>query len=125
MIKTNKEKTLIVAGKQIPVNFEINYFFKYFKEASGVDLLKGKLDIDETDTIAVLEWLTSLIYAGNNAYQKLHKKKNPLTADEAQDLVFTLTPVEGLSLLMDGVKLIGSEDDEKNATPQVVKKKLR
>jgi hypothetical protein len=124
MIKTNKEKTLIVADKEIPVNFEINYFFKFFKDKTGIDLLRGKIDIDDTDTISVFEWLSLLIYAGNNAYQKLHKTGDPLTADDAQDLVFTLTPAAGLELLMETISTIKG-DDEKNATPQATKKKLR
>lgn len=125
MIKTNKEKELIIADKEVPVNFEINYFFKFFRDKTGVDLLSNsKLNIDDSDTIAVFDYLSSLLFAGNNAYQKLHKKEDPLSSDEVQDLIYTMTPVDALTLLQECSTVLRG-DDEKNATPQAAKRKTR
>lgn len=117
-----KEKTLLIADREIPVNFSINYFFKFFRDKTGVDLLSNqKINLDESDTIAVFDYLSSLVFAGNNAYSKLHKT-SALSNEEASDLVYTMTPEDALKLLVDTTQVLKG-DDEKNATPQAAKKK--
>lgn len=117
----NKTNILNISGKTIRVNFSVNYFFKYFFETTGIDLLGEKaIDIEESNTIKVFEQLSALVYAGNKAQHSLDKQDGALSLEQASDLVYSLTPVDAIILLGECVKIING--DEKNVPPQAAKK---
>jgi hypothetical protein len=117
----NKTNILNISGKTIRVNFSVNYFFKYFFETTGIDLLGEKsIDVEESNTIKVFEQLSALVYAGNKAQHSLDKTDGALSIEEANDLVYSLTPVDAIILLGECVKIING--DEKNVPPQAAKK---
>lgn len=117
----NKSNSLIISGRTIRVNFSVNYFFKYFLEATGIDLLNETSAIEESNTIKVFDHLSGLVYAGNRAQHSLDKTDGALSFDDAKDLVYSMTPVDAVVLLSECVNTLNG--GEKNAQPQAAKKK--
>jgi hypothetical protein len=118
----NKTNSLKISGKSIDVNFSVNYFFKYFLDATGIDLLSEKpINIEESDTTKVFDYLSGLIYAGNKAKHSVEKTEGALTKEEATDMVYCLTPVDAIVLLTECMKILNP--DEKNVPSQAARKK--
>jgi hypothetical protein len=118
----NKTNTLKISGRSIEVNFSVNYFFKYFLEATGIDLLDEKpINVEESNTSKIFDYLSGLIYAGNKAKHSLEKTEGALTKEEATDMVFCLTPVDAITLLGECMSILNP--DEKNVPPQAARRK--
>ena len=83
----DKKIKLLVAGQEVDCNFGVNYFYKHYKEVTGVDILvdglKGLTSTEMFDVVA------SLYYAGYLAECSLSKKAAGLTKEEFDDLVLS------------------------------------
>lgn len=137
MNKTNKEKTLIIAGKEYPVTLGVNYFPRYFEEGTGIDLIKqGILSVTEVSNKAFL-FLAGFIYAGHRANCSLYNKPCELSFEDADRMVMSMTEEETSKLFNECFALyLGMElheyekllvkttkEAEKNQTAQAGRKK--
>ena len=89
MAKTNKVKTLTLAGKKYKLNVGIPYFHKFFIEATGVDLIKQGL-IDAA-SVKSFEYTAGFIYAGVKAEHALHKTSCDLKFEDVQHEVMGMS----------------------------------
>jgi hypothetical protein len=122
MTQTNKVKTLSLNGKDVVVNFGINYFYRYFLEATGVDLIaNGLVDIG---TVKVFDYLAAFIYAGHKAECSFNRQKCELPFEDCQHEVLSMSEVEATKLLTECFTLLSgkTEDEEKNVKAQAGRK---
>lgn len=102
----DKKIQLTVAGQSIVCNFGINYFYKYLKELTGIDLLVG---LKDGQTIDILETTPLIYFAGYKAECSLNKKDILLTAEAFQDYVYSMDELGVAKMLEDFTKLINPE----------------
>lgn len=121
MNKTNKEAILNVSGKTIHVNFGVNYFYKYFLEATGVDLIASGL-ID-TQSVKIFDYLAGFLYAGNKAHCSLTDQRFDLSKEKVEKMVYSMDEKGATELLTECLAtMAGTTVDElKNGTTQAAK----
>lgn len=91
----------MVAGREYPVNFGINYYYKFFLEATGIDLIeKGILSLNEA-SIKSFDYTAGFLYAGHKAHCKMVKKDCTLTYEDALDIVMCLSEPEASALFLE------------------------
>lgn len=103
---------LTINGIDAPVNFGVNWFYKFYNEASGKDLLVG---FNVNGPTEVLELCVNLYYAGYMAASKVDKFTATLKKDDFEDYVMGLTMTQATELMKaytDTVKKSQSEGEE-------------
>lgn len=119
MTQTNKVKTLQVRDKNVVVNFGVNYFYKYFLEATGVDLIADGLV--NLGSVKIFDYLAAFIYSGYRAECSLKgEKKIEIKFEDFQHEVLSMSEQGASDLLTECFSLLAgkAEDDEKNVQAQ-------
>lgn len=125
MNKTNKEKDLNISGRIVPVNFGINYFYKYFLEATGIDLIaQGLIDVN---TVKVFDYTAGFIYAGHKAHCSLKKTECNISSEDAMDMIYSMSEKDATEMLTECLALMAGKtvDELKNGTTQAAKRSGR
>lgn len=88
----DKKMTLQLGGQNLVLNYGVNYFYKYFKEGTGMDLLT--FSKTEIDSVSLIEFVAGLIYAGHMAESKISNTNHTLTKQQVDEYVWALSPEE-------------------------------
>lgn len=76
----DKKFNLEIGGKTVTCNFGINYFYKHFKEITGIDMLiEG---FGNTDGVNALDATKNVLFAGYKAELSMNKKDPELTIED-------------------------------------------
>lgn len=113
-----KKTQVTISGKQITLNLGVNYFYKFFLEATGIDLIKEGLV--EVQSVRIFDYVAGFIYAGAKAESMLTKQPFELTFDAVSHEVMSMNEKEASELLMTCALLMSGEkkDDDPNAVTQ-------
>lgn len=117
-----KQKTLIIAGQHYAVNFGVNYFYRYFLEATGVDLIQnGLIDLK---SIKIFDYLAGFLYAGCKAECSMKDVECTIAYKDADRIVMSITEQQASDLFIECAALMNGMESEdlKNATAQAAKK---
>lgn len=87
---------VVINGSEAPVNFGVNWFYKFYNEASGKDLLTG-FNIEGPSQ--VLDLCINLYFAGYMAASKVDKFAPVLKKQDFEDYVMGLTMAEATDLM--------------------------
>lgn len=108
--------TIQAGGQQYPLNLGINRFYKYFMEATGIDLLaQGLVSVE---SVRVFDYVAGFLYAGHRAECVLNKQPCNLTFDQAREIVLDMTEKEASDILVQVTVCYMGGKEEKNAEPQ-------
>jgi len=96
-----KKLTLEIKGKPYELNFGINYFFEFYKNDSGHDLIKDpafeNIDLQSTQVFNLVQ---SLIWAGIKAEAALHDREvSEETREKIRKYVMGLDVLQTVELM--------------------------
>lgn len=114
----NKQLTISIGGDDITLNLGVNYFYKYFKEATGIDLIKeGIVDIQ---SVKIFDYTIGFIYAGYAAECKMNALPIVHKPETVEDWVMRMNDTEATEILLKcSAAMSGKTVDEiKNAETQ-------
>lgn len=103
----DKKLTLSVNGQEVTCNFGINYFYKHFHEATGIDMLiEGLKGIDSTK---MFEIVPAIYYAGYRAECSLKREDPKLKKDDFEHHVLSADEATAAKLTTDYLHCINPE----------------
>lgn len=109
----DKKITLEIAGKSVTCNFGINYFYKHFKDITGIDMLLN--GFGDTDGVNALEATKNILYAGYKAENSLNKSENGLTIEDFDHHLSSMD-TKGVNDLM--IKFVNIINPEQKGEPE-------
>lgn len=106
-----KKIKLSIAGQEVTCNFGINYFYKHFNEATGVDMLvEGLAGIGSTK---MFDLIPGIYYAGYRAECSLTKSEPKLTKEDFDFHVLSADETVAAKMINDYVNTINPPDEKK------------
>jgi hypothetical protein len=85
-----KKLTISIEGNEVVLNFGVNWFFEFYKNDSGHDLVKDpEMSLLDLGSIDLFKYLQSMVWAGYQANCKITKEPLKLTREQVQDLVMS------------------------------------
>jgi len=120
---TEKKMTLNIAGKDYVLNFGVNWFYEFYKQDSGHDLIKDPaftvVDMQSTELFNVVQ---SLVFAGIKTEAAI-KGTEPLEKSEVTKYIMCIDVADVTDLLWKIIACIsGVTVDELKAVPVEEKK---
>lgn len=100
---------MTIDGKTIPVNFGVNWFYKFYNETSGKDLMTG---FAVETSLQVLEFCVNIYYAGYMAASKMDKFTPEITKEQIEDHVMSLNMAEATKLMNDYTNTVKKSQPE-------------
>lgn len=95
----NKKLSLTIGEKEVTLNFGANWFFEFYKEDSGHDLVKDpNLQLLDLTSVQLFSYLQSMIWAGYQAECAVSKKELEISRDDVKAHVMDGTEAEASSL---------------------------
>lgn len=83
----DKKIKLLIAEQEVTCNFGVNYFYKHFNEATGIDMLvDGLKGIESTK---IFDLVPAIYYAGYRAECSVSKQAASLTKDQFEHYVLS------------------------------------
>lgn len=94
-----KKIKLSIAGQEVVCNFGINYFYRHYKDITGIDPMVG--GFGEVEGLELFDTIGNIFYAGYRAESSL-KKAEPVLSKE--DFIYYV-----MSMDRDGVNKMSEE----------------
>lgn len=111
---SDKKVTIHVNGQDAVCNFGINYFYKHFKEITGIDLLvEGLKGFSSTE---LFDLVGRLYYAGYKAECSKNKSDAVLTEQDFTDMVLSGDEALASKLVNDYVNTLPKGEPEAQTT---------
>lgn len=102
---------LSVAGQEVTCNFGINYFYKHFNDATGVDMLVDGLK--GIETTKMFDLIPAIYYAGYRAECSLKKEEPKVTKEEFDHHVLSADEAIAAKLVTDYINTINPPEEKK------------
>lgn len=112
---------ITVDGLQLELNLSVNYFYRYFLQITGKDLLLDSR-LDDATGVKAFDYAAAFIAAGHQAWAKVEKKDPKITHEQLDDRINSLPLDEAAKIVVEMVQMI-SGDADPNGKPQVRKRK--
>lgn len=100
----NKKIKLTINEQEVVCNFGVNYFYKHFKEVSGVDMLVDGLK--GIETTKMFDIIHDLYYAGYKAQCSSNKEEPKLTHADFEYFVMSADESVASKLITDYLNTI-------------------
>jgi hypothetical protein len=105
--------TVIKIGEvSFNLNLTVNWFYKYFLEITGIDLLATPR-LDDATGVKAFEYAAAFISAGYQAQCKLDKTEVKYSKDVIEDMIMSLDAAKATEIVLQLVSEISPK--EKNA----------
>lgn len=107
----DKKITLSIEGQEVVCNFGVNYFYKHFKEISGIDMLVDGLK--GIETTQMFDIIPALYYAGYKADCSINKKDYQVPYEDFQFHVMSNDEKGAAKMITDYLNLLTLSDEKK------------
>jgi hypothetical protein len=118
-----KKVNISLGSETLTLNLGVNYFYKFCKEATGIDLIKD--GVAEVESIRLFDYAKGLVYGGYAAECAINKVAPSLTPDDVEYHIMSMGVggvmdiVQKCAAAMNGDMSISLENDgEKNDLSQ-------
>jgi hypothetical protein len=96
----DKKLSLKIGEKEVVLNFGVNWFFEFYKNDSGHDLVKDPgLDLMDLKSTQLFSYLKSMIWAGYQSECAINKTPLELTKGDVEDFVMSGTENAAVELM--------------------------
>jgi hypothetical protein len=93
-----KKTNITINGIILPLNLGVNYFYKYCKEATGIDLIAdGMVDIK---SVRLFDYAKGLVYGGYAAECSVNKTPIVHTPADIEAMVMSSTTEEVTDIIV-------------------------
>lgn len=120
------QNKISIQDVELPINLGVNYFYKYYLEYTGHDLLKTPQLVENPEDLEGLkafELASNLISAGHRAAASLNRMEPTFSRDDIEHMINSLTGVEAVGLFYKLMSVINADKDPNGEAPK--KKGLR
>jgi hypothetical protein len=107
----DKKITLNIGGQEVVCNFGVNYFYKHFKEISGIDMLVDGLK--GIETTKMFDIIPALYFAGYKAECSINKKDSTVPYEDFQFHVMSTDEAAAAKMITDYLNLLTTVDEKK------------
>jgi hypothetical protein len=96
----DKKLSLKIGEKEVSLNFGVNWFFEFYKNDSGHDLVKDpNLELLDLRSIEVFSYLKNMIWAGYQAECKMQKVPTELSREDVENYIMGGTEQQAADLV--------------------------
>jgi hypothetical protein len=106
------QTTVSIGELKLSLNLSVNWFYKYFLEITGIDLLANPR-LEDATGVKSFEYAAAFVAAGYRAQCKMDKTEVKHTKEEIEDMIMSLDPVEAVGIVLQLTSEMGGK--EKNA----------
>ena len=103
------------------LNLSVNYFYKYFLQITGKDLLLDSR-LEDASGVKAFDYAAAFIAAGHQAWAKVEKKEVRMTYDEVEEKINSMPLSEAGGIVIEMVQMV-SRGADPNGKPQARKRK--
>jgi hypothetical protein len=113
----DKKIKLVVGEQEVTCNFGVNYFYKHFQEASGIDMLVDGLK--GIQTTKIFDVLPAIYFAGYKAECSINMQEVKLTKDQFEHHVLSADESTAGQMLKDYLSAIKPVESEGELAAQM------
>jgi hypothetical protein len=104
--------TKIIIGKnQFSLNLSVNWFYKYFLEITGIDLLANPR-LEDATGVKAFEYAAAFVAAGYQAQCKMDKTEVKFSKDQIEDMIMSLDPASAVGIVLQLTSEMGGKNVE-------------
>lgn len=119
-----KNMILPIKGKNVVLNFDANFFYEFYKEDSGHDLIANPVFDPETlGSTEIFKLVQSIIWAGYQSECAVKEQATELTKDNIRHFVMSKNETSAMDVLYELISCLSGKTVEeiKNVETQAVK----
>jgi hypothetical protein len=109
-----KQKQIKIQDVTLPINLGVNYFYKYFFEMTGVDLIANP-KLEGAEGVKMFEYAAAFIAAGYKAECKITKTDELHTKDDIEHMINSMDLLDASKIVIELVNLMNGGDPNPNA----------
>lgn len=120
----NKKTSIEIDGKDVVLNYGANYFYEFFKEDSGQDLIeKPEIDVQSLQSTKLFSFTQSLVWSGYQCECAVNRVDPDFNRQDIKHLVMSKNDTEVVALLYKLIACMSgmSVEEIKNAETQAAK----
>lgn len=107
----DKKIKLSIAGQEVVCNFGINYFYKHFKEITGIDMLAEGLK--DMATVKMFDLTAGIYCAGYFAECSLKKEEPQIKFTDFEHHILSSDEAIAAKMVEDYLKILNPKEEEK------------
>ena len=106
-------QTIITIGEvKFSLNLSVNWFYKYFLEITGIDLLANPR-LEDATGVKSFEYAAAFVAAGYQPQCRMDKSEVKYSKDQIEEMIMSLDPVQAVGIVLQLTTEMGGS--EKNA----------
>lgn len=111
-----------VANHELELNLKANYFYKFFLEITGVDLIENPV-ISDAKGIKSFDYAAAFIAAGHLAHSKVSGVEPKLTREQIEHEIGSMEIEKASTIVIELVTMMNGGDPNPQAPKKGAKKK--
>jgi hypothetical protein len=103
-------QTKITIGEvDFNLNLTVNWFYKYFLEITGIDLLANPR-LEDATGVKAFEYAAAFVAAGYQANCRMNKTEVKHTKEAIEEMIMSLDPVQAVGIVLQLTTEMGGKE---------------
>jgi hypothetical protein len=110
------QSTITIQGVELELNLKVVYFYKFFQQLTGKDLLVDS-DLSDAKGVKSFDYAAAFIAAGHQAHSKIAGTAPKMTKDAIEFTISSIPMEEAALIVVNMVSLINGGGDPNGKAP--------
>jgi hypothetical protein len=106
------------------LNLTVNWFYKYFLEITGTDLLANPR-LEDATGVKAFEYAAAFVAAGYQAECRMNKTEVKFSKETIEDMIMSLDPVQAVGIVLQLTSEMGGKEEKNAEAPKMKGAKSR